>query len=132
SKLARDITKAIELAGKTDRHDDCARWTFGPSMTQHRLDLKIELRRRTAKVKYLFLAFRHLGKRLAFTPVVPDLWFDISRNSNLKTRAVEVLTDYWRQKEREDEEVQPENLSLAGKAWVQTLEISIRLPALKP
>lgn len=132
SKLARDITKAIEQAGKQERHEECSRWSFSPGLTQHRLDLKIELRRRIAKAKYLFVAFRHLGKRLAFTPVVPEHWFDISRNSNLKTRAQEVLTDYWRQKERDDEEVHPENLSLAGKAWVQTLELSIRLPALKP
>src|SRR5262245_7416375 len=61
SKLARDITKSIEEAGKADRHDALARWTFAPAVTQHRLSLPIELRRRTAKVRHLFVAFRHLG-----------------------------------------------------------------------
>src|SRR6476646_8045441 len=80
SKLAREITKTIEEVGKADRQEECSRWTFSPAITQHRLDLKIELRRRTAKAKYLFVAFRHMGKRLAFTPVVPDLWFEVGRN----------------------------------------------------
>jgi ATP-dependent Clp protease ATP-binding subunit ClpA len=132
AKLARDIAKTIEEASKKDRHDECARWSFAPTLTQHRLDLVIDLRRRTAKARYLFVAFRHLGKRLAFSPGLPDLWFEVSRNSDLKTRARDVLTDYWRTKEREDEEANPEGLSLAGKAWVQTLELSVHLPTLKP
>jgi ATP-dependent Clp protease ATP-binding subunit ClpC len=132
SKLARDVTKAIDEAGKADRHDDCARWSFSPALTQHRLDLQIDLRRRTAKAKYLFVTFRHLGKRLAFTPAVPGLWFEVGRNADLKTRARDVLTDYWRTRERDDEDAQPEATSLAGKAWVQTLELSPHPAVLKP
>jgi ATP-dependent Clp protease ATP-binding subunit ClpA len=132
SKLARDIARTIEETAKADRHDDCARWSFCPSLTQHRLDLSIGLRRRFAKAKYLFVAFRHMGKRLAFTPAVPDLWFEVGRGSDLRTRANDVLTDYWRAKEREDEEVFPENLSLCGKAWIQTVALSVHLPMKKP
>src|SRR5262245_52067500 len=65
TKLARDVTKTIDEAGKADRHDECARWSFSPALTQHRIDFPIELRRRKAKARYLFVAFRHLGKRLA-------------------------------------------------------------------
>ena len=132
SKLARDISKSIETAGKDSRHEMLSRWTFAPALMQHRLSLEIELRRQKAKVKYLFVAFRHLGKRLAFTPAVPGLWFDVGRNSDLKTRARDVLTDYWRAREREDEEVRPESQSLPGKAWVQTLELSASPPVLPP
>jgi ATP-dependent Clp protease ATP-binding subunit ClpA len=132
SKLARDITKTIEEAGKTDRHDELARWTFAPAVTQHRLTLKVELRRRAVKLKYLFVAFRHLGKRLAFTPAVPDLWFEIGRNADLKARALDVLTDHWRTRERDDEELNPEAGSVPGKAWVQTLELSAHPPVLRP
>lgn len=132
AKLARDVAKTIEESGKKERHDECARWSFAPTLTQHRIDLVIEMRRRKARAKYLFVAFRHMGKRLAFTPAVPDLWFEVGRNSDLKSRAHEVITDYWRTKEREDEEARPENLSLAGKAWVQTLELSVQPPTLKP
>ncbi len=132
SKLARDITKTIEEASKSDRHDDCARWSFGPSITQHRLELKIELRRRTARANYLFVVFRHMGKRLAFTPSIPDLWFELGRKADLKERASLVLTDYWRSREREDEEVSPQATSLTGKAWVETLELSAKLAISTP
>ena len=132
SKLARDITKTIEEVGKDSRHEALSRWTFAPSITQTRLSLEIELRRQKVKVKHLFVAFRHLGKRLAFTPAIPGLWFDISRGSDLKTRARDVLTDYWRGRERDEEEVSPEALSLPGKAWVQTLELSANPPVLPP
>ena len=44
SKLARDITKAIEADGKEARHELLSRWTFAPAITQHRLTLEIELR----------------------------------------------------------------------------------------
>jgi ATP-dependent Clp protease ATP-binding subunit ClpA len=132
SKLAGDIAKTIEEAGKADRHDDCAKWSFSPSLTQHRLDLHIEMRRRTAKVKHLFVAFRHMGKRLAFTPAVPQLWFEVGRNVDLRSRALHVMTDYWRTKERDDEEANPETTSLAGKAWVQTLELSVSMPVMRP
>ena len=78
------------------------------------------------------MTFRHLGKRLAFTPAVPGLWFEVGRNADLKTRARDVLTDYWRTRERDDEDAQPEATSLAGKAWVQTLELSPHPAVLKP
>ena len=132
SKLARDITKAIEAAGKDSRHELLSRWTFSPAITQHRLGLEIELHRRKAKARYLFVAFRHLGKRLAFTPAVPGLWFDVGRGADLKTRARDVLTDYWRAREKDEEEVRPEALNLPGKAWVQTLELSANPPVMIP
>jgi ATP-dependent Clp protease ATP-binding subunit ClpA len=132
SRLARDITKAIEAEGKDRRHDQLSRWTFSPALTQHRLGLEIELRRRKAKARYLFVAFRHLGKRLAFTPAVPGLWFDVGRGSDLKSRARDVLTDYWRAREKDEEEVRPEALNLPGKAWVQTLELSANPPVMIP
>jgi ATP-dependent Clp protease ATP-binding subunit ClpC len=132
SKLARDITKRIEELGKEDRQDDCARWTFSPDLTQHRHLIEVELRRRTVKVKLLFVAFKHLAKRLAFTPALPDVWFEVGRGTTLQARATEVLTDHWRARERDDEEVHPEAISLAGKAWVQTLTLSASPAVLRP
>ncbi|HVK09712.1 MAG TPA: AAA family ATPase [Gemmataceae bacterium] len=132
SKLARDVVKTIENLGKEDRQDDCARWTFAPDLTQHRHQVAVELRRRTVKVKLLFVAFKHLAKRLAFTPAVPDLWFEVGRGEGLHARATDVLTDHWRARERDDEEVHPEAVSLPGKAWVQTLTLSASPAVLRP
>jgi hypothetical protein len=53
------------------------------------------------------------------------LWFDLQASEKLETRAAEVLTNYFREREREDEDnfEPPERLSLTGKAWVTPLEL---------
>ena len=135
TKLTRELITQLERLGREKRHDAVAAWAFSPRVTGHRVSLEIELRRRIARVKYVFVAFDHMGLRLAFTPAVPDLWFEITRNEPLEVRAQAVLTEHWRQVERdaeEDEEVRPEGTSLSGKAWVQVLEISVSIPSTVP
>ncbi|MDB5307398.1 MAG: ATP-dependent Clp protease ATP-binding subunit [Gemmataceae bacterium] len=135
TKLAREVVQTIEQLGRNARHDDAAAWTFCPPVATHRVPLEIELRRRVAKVKYLVITFSHLGRRLAFTPSVPDVWFEVGRNEQLGARARAALTEHWRQVERDaaaDEEVRPETGGLAGKAWVQALELSANIPAVVP
>lgn len=130
SKLAREIVQEIDRLGKQSRQDECARFAFSPAVTQHRLTLKLELRRRTAKARLLFVAFRHLGKKLAFTPSVPNVWFEIERGQTIIDRATSVLTEHYRQLERDEGEVHPEQLSLQGKAWVQVLTLSVNPPTM--
>ncbi len=129
AKLRRDLVDLLEDLGKQARHDTLARWTFAPTVAVHRVSFTIELRRRQAKLKYLFVTFAHLGRKLAFTPAVPALWFEVNRGEELEARATAVLTEHWRAVERDaadDEEVKPEALNLVGKAWLETLEVTAR------
>ncbi len=129
AKLGRDLVERLETLGKEARHDELASWTFAPNVSAHRLAFKIELRRRVADVKYLLVAFEHLGRKLAFATAVPEVWFEVARGETLEARAAEVLTDHWRAVERDAddaEEVKPERLNLTGKAWVQTLDVAAR------
>jgi ATP-dependent Clp protease ATP-binding subunit ClpA len=135
SKLRREVVSTLETLGRKPRHDELAAWTFSPRITTHRVALAIELRRRIARVKYLVAVFDHMGRRLAFTPALPHLWFEVSRNEAIEDRATAVYTEYWRQVERdadEHEEVRLEATSLSGKAWVQVLEVSANIPAVVP
>jgi ATP-dependent Clp protease ATP-binding subunit ClpA len=135
ARLTRDVVTTIETLARKPRHDEIATWAFCPAVTTHRVALDVELRRRVARVKYLLVAFDHMGRRLAFTPSVPDLWFEAARGEPLEVRAQAVYTDHWRTVERDadaDEAVKPEDSSLAGKAWVQTLDISAQIPAMVP
>lgn len=130
SKLTRDIARTIEKLAKENRHDAVGQWAFCPTMTQHRLTVDLDLRRRKGKEKLLFVVFRHMGKRIAFTPSHPQLWFEIDKQLDLQTRATEILNDYWREREREDEEdCHPEKEGIEGKAWVQVLRMSASVPA---
>ncbi len=135
TRLTRDLVQLLELLGRKERHDEAAAWAFCPTVTTHRTSLDVELRRRVAHVKYLLVAFDHMGRRLAFTPAVPDLWFEVTRGEPLEVRAEAVFTEHWRQVERDadpDEEVRPETGSLVGKAWVQALDLSANVPAVAP
>ncbi|HYH67941.1 MAG TPA: AAA family ATPase [Urbifossiella sp.] len=132
TKLAGDIVRAVEHDARTDRQDCAARWAFAPPLASHRLPLEIELRRRTARGKFLFVAFDHLGRRIAFTPSVPDVWFEVGRGESLADRAKAALEEHWRAVERdadEPDEVNPAADALTGKAWVQVMDVSARVPS---
>jgi len=135
TRLTRDLVQLLETLGREQRHDTVGAWAFCPPVTTHRLPVDIELHRRFARVKYFFVVFEHMGRRLAFAPSVPDLWFEVARGELLEERAQAVLTEHWRAIERdadEEDTVRPEVGSLAGKAWVEVLELSANIPALVP
>jgi ATP-dependent Clp protease ATP-binding subunit ClpC len=135
TRLTREIVQLLESLGKEERHEKVGVWTFCPAVTTHRHSLDIELRRRVARVKYLLIAFEHMGRRLAFTPAVPDLWFEVPRGEPLEVRAQAVYSEYWRGVERDADDsdfIRPETDTLTGKAWVQTLDLSANIPALAP
>jgi ATP-dependent Clp protease ATP-binding subunit ClpA len=135
TRLTRDLVQLLEVLAHKGRHEDVAAWAFCPTVTAHRTPLAIELRRRVAHVKYLLVAFNHMDRRLAFSPAVPDVWFEVTRGEPLEVRAQAVYTEHWRAVERdaeEEDEVRPESGTLAGKAWVQVLELSANVPTLVP
>src|SRR5438309_2007598 len=110
TKLTREIVQTLESLGKNAAHDAAAAWAFCPRVTTHRVALAFELRRRVARVKYLVVAFDHFGRRMAFCPAVPDVWFEIARNETIEIRAQAALQEHWRKQERDaadDEEVRP-------------------------
>ena len=131
-RLAQDLDQELTRLGREARHDELAGYTFYPRLGQQRVELTLELRRRTARCRFLFVWFRQFGRRLAFTPAVPDVWFDLARGETLRDRAAEVLTRHFRDLERDDEEVNPEAKSLSGSAYVTPLELTIRPPAAPP
>jgi ATP-dependent Clp protease ATP-binding subunit ClpC len=135
TKLNRDVVQHLEKIAKAERHDELASWAFSPTMSHLRVKLQLDLRRRTAKAAYLFVTFRHMGKRVAFTPSVPEVWFEYERSESFELRAKTVLEDYWRQAERdagEGEDVNPEEHALKGQAWVQLNAVSFQIPAKIP
>jgi ATP-dependent Clp protease ATP-binding subunit ClpA len=132
TKITGEVVRAVELEARADRQDAAAAWAFAPSVSQHRLAVEVELRRRVVKGKFLFVAFDHLGRRLAFTPSVPDVWFEVPRGERLEGRAKAALDEHWRAVERDADDpdaVDPTADALTGKAWVQVVDVSARVPA---
>jgi ATP-dependent Clp protease ATP-binding subunit ClpA len=125
--LAHDLRQGLTELGKAARHDELARWTFAPPLEPHRLEVAVQLRKRTARLRLLFVVVEALGRRVAFSPAVPEVWFEVARGQSLEERAAEALTAHFREREREEEEdfADPETLSLQGTAWVTPLEVEV-------
>ncbi len=129
TRLALELKKLLDQLGKEARHEELAAYSFAPDLSHHHLELTVELNRRlakelgrhSAKCRLLFVTLKSLGRKLAFTPSLPELWFEVARGETLHDRATEVLTRHCR-----DEELNPEGLSLAGKAWITPLELDVQ------
>ncbi len=135
SKLTGDIVREIEKAAKNERQDHVATWAFAPALSQHRLPIEVDLRKRQVKAKYLFVTFDHFDRRVAFTPSVPEVWFEVQRGEALADRAKRVLDEHWQQLERDADDpdaLNPAEDGLTGKAWVQEVEVSARVPSVLP
>lgn len=130
--MAQQLGQYLSELGRKERHDDLAGCTFHPPFRQEKHELLFCLRRHTGRCRFLFVSFRQFGRRLAFTPSVPDLWFDVARSEQVADRAKEVLTNYFRKCEHEDSAFRLDGVGVTGTAYVTPLEMSIRPPRLPP
>jgi ATP-dependent Clp protease ATP-binding subunit ClpC len=132
TKLAQKLRQECGSLGSEMRHESLARYGFSPDLEDHFYKFSFEMASRTAESNLLVVAFKSMGRKIAFTPSVPDLWFEISRGETLVNRAEEVLTHHFREREKRYAKgaLTPEALSIEGKAWVTTLDVSIQPPSL--
>lgn len=130
NKFVKDFTIDLENEGKIFFQERLAEFAFSPEIEDHFLKLKIELAKRVDRVKFLFIVFKSLKRRLAFTPSIPDLWFELPKGKRLIEEATEVLSQHFRRLEKKhgDEAPTPESFSVEGKSWTTTIDVSFRMP----
>lgn len=129
-RLVGDLQQTLLQVGRAPRHDWLAAWNFCPQIEQHRIDVMVDLRRRTARGRFFFAVFRSLDRRLAFCPSLPTLWFEIGRNQSLEYRAAQSLSHFFRKLEQEaddESDVCPEDFALQGTAWVTTVDLELEI-----
>ncbi len=126
-RLTRKLRERLHRLGELERHDELAAFAFCPPLEYHRTNVAVELRRRVVRVRLLFVVLRALGRRVAFTPTFPDLWFELDNVEHLADRAGEVLGAHFRRRESEDDDdfVSPEHYNLTGTAWVSPLDLEV-------
>jgi ATP-dependent Clp protease ATP-binding subunit ClpA len=136
-ELQRAVTKFVKAArkifdklGRQMQQTSIAEYTFAPDIEEHTLQLSLNLKEQTAHCKFLFIAFNALGRRLAFTPSIPGLWFEIDRGESLHDRAVEVLTEHFRNRDKRDTGYipKPDEITLKGSAQTGLVELRIDPP----
>ena len=121
--------KLRELARTPDR-DELARLTFHPPVEEYVWKFSFELAKKTHTCRLLVVVFEAFERRVAFSPKLPALWFDIERGESLFDRARDTLAAYFRKQFKDDGEdfTQPANYSLEGKVWVTSVEIFVNVP----
>lgn len=137
-KLARALaqvqsdlqTKLLELSQDT-RHDELARWCLLPDYTTTTLELRIELRSGSHLRRFFLAGYEALGRKLWFTPKLQQLHFEVLKDQRLNERAVETLTQHFREMEKKGDTVDLDDYALPqeGKARLTVLEVKVK-PAL--
>lgn len=128
ARLARSLRSELSRLARQGRHEEFAACAFYPPLEEHLVKLTLELNSQRYPVRYLFIALHAFDRRLAWTPSVPEVWFEVARGEKLTDRATETLTEHYRRLARQqgDEALAP--ASLAGKAWLSSTEIQVAVP----
>ncbi|HTN75726.1 MAG TPA: AAA family ATPase [Pirellulaceae bacterium] len=130
-KLHKRLKEHLDLLGRSARHDALAACACAPELSTHMLKLDLNLRQpgRT-RCRLLFVNFTALERRIAFSPSLPELWFEIAAQESIEARATTVLEQYFRQQEKAAKQgrpaVSPEALSLSAQAWVTTVDVEVQ------
>lgn len=132
SKLNKQLKQYLDTLGDRQRHDALASAAFSPPIETQQLKLSLDLRERRATCKLLFVTFGALGRQIAFTPAMSELWFEFGVSGTLAARATEVLTQHFKHSEKAARRSglpadTPEANSLAGQAWVTTVEMRVKM-----
>ena len=133
SKLAQRVQAHLGELAQQGRHEDLAAYSFYPDdLTDKTTPLRLFLGDRHVAARYFLLTFAALGRRVAFTPTLPDVWFEVARGETLAARAGEVYEHHFRTLERKHGKgtTDPDEFSLNAKTWLAELELRVNVPVL--
>lgn len=100
AKCVADLKSELTQLGRTGRHEELARYTFSPAAEAARQKVSIELRSGYVQQAFFVVSFRALRRRIAVLPGLPEIWFEVPRGVSLADRTQDVLTEFFRQRER--------------------------------
>lgn len=131
ARLARELRRELTLLARAARHEEFAAYSFYPPLEDRILKLTLEIGNRRFQVRHLFVILPAFGRRFAWTPSVPEVWFELTRGETLEERAREALSEHYRLLERQhgSEAIRPDAATIGGKAWLTSLEVSIDVPS---
>ncbi len=106
SRLTNKLQEQLEKLASSGDHASVAVYGFSPDLRLEWLELRLELRRSMFLGWFPLVVFNHKDRRLAVSPYLLELWFDIPRGENLVERATDVFTRHFRNVERQQDEWQ--------------------------
>ena len=131
ARLTRELRRELTTLARAARHEELAAYGFYPQLEERVLKLELVLGNRRFEVRHLFVTTSAFGRRFAWTPSAPELWFEIARGESLQQRAEEVFVEHYKLLERRfgAAAVTPDAVSLTGKAWITSIELSLDVPS---
>jgi ATP-dependent Clp protease ATP-binding subunit ClpC len=125
--VRNNLHKELRALSAQARHDSLAFYAQCPDVREEAVDVAIQLKRRSVEVRFLFAVFELGDRRVAFTPRLPHLSFDLGRRDDLVTRANEVLSTHYRKLEREQDDVNPAMDAMRGTGWIAHLDLNVNI-----
>jgi len=126
ARFVRRLRELLDGRGREDRHEALAAFAFNPTVQSRVETLTLYLKRKTVRLRVLLVSFSRLGRRVAFTPSFPDVWFLADRGEDVVERATHVLTKHLADLVREgdgDGAIDFESFGLQGKAWLTNVDV---------
>jgi ATP-dependent Clp protease ATP-binding subunit ClpC len=128
ARMTPELRRAVELLARKERHEELIRAAFCPEIETLSLDTPLALRRQTLRCRLLVASYRALDRRIAFSPTLPKVCFEMGKGETLRQRAVAVFTEYFRGLERDAEgEGLPEPEPGYVRGWVTTTDLDVNL-----
>lgn len=124
SRLTSELQKVFTELGKEPRHDTVTEWIQTPALDTTHLELRLEIKSGTAIRPFLLVGWSAMGRRLFYTPSIPELRFEVSDGQSLEDRAQNVIERHLRNLERDGQPVALGDIGLKGKAWLAYVEVS--------
>ncbi|MGE0494643.1 MAG: AAA family ATPase [Vulcanimicrobiota bacterium] len=120
-RLAGSVRKELEEISQLPRQDELAEHLFSPPLREKLLEVTFPLAKRTAHCRLLVIFFRQFERWLVHLPALPQVWFEVARPEDIKSELARFLVDYFRRQPKPS----PEEVSLAGRAWLTSLELEL-------
>jgi ATP-dependent Clp protease ATP-binding subunit ClpA len=127
AKVVRELKKLLENLGSAGQHRELADWTFAPDVELEQHELRLDLREQMFHGYFPVVSFRRLGRRVAFCPHVPEVWFEVHRGETVRDRAAAVFQQHFRRLRRKQENVALHLAPLARKhqTWITNIDLEI-------
>ena len=122
SKLGNKLRKSINSWIKEGAIQRIQPWLEEPECHAKVESLNLVLRDRTLKLKLLLVSHPSFGRHVVFSPLLPEVVFEVESLKQLDQRAVEVYTD-WAQKNLgpKQKAVSEEPIDM----WLETLDVTV-------
>jgi ATP-dependent Clp protease ATP-binding subunit ClpA len=125
NRLANQTRITLFELARQAAHDALLAWHCPDPIDDRMLKLELDLGDCTASLKLLVVTLRRHGRVLAFSPSLPELWYDVESSRSLEQRAQAVYQSYFRQQRKTDPDYSVDRHSIAGKAWIDRLTVDV-------